>query len=496
MPPADAPALRDYEVTGVVSGKGDDIVYAGRHRLTGHPVALHRIPPQLAGAAGYTERLTDMARRVAALRNPHVVGVYDLVAEDGIFLVLELVPGVSLRELAPAGSPLPPASALAAADDVLNALESAHAQGVVHGDVQPEQVLVTGMGSAKLGGFAESQALLLLPNHPGAKRPGYSSPERMSGSTPDARSDLYAAAALASELLTGHAPSPGRIGPPALPAVQEVLQRALAPEVHRRYDTAAALRAALIGAVAASLGPSWRLASDLAARATGALAARGETAPVSPAPVSSTGLAAGGAGRSVAGFSTPPPPGATVLSSGVTPPPPTARPPSTPPPSYLPPPEPRSRAEITELDGEERRRPWLIPLLAVLALVVLAGAGVGIAVATGAIGGGTAVNNGPVTVGSDVQLSVSPSQGQCNTTFAFVATGSVTGRGTLVYRWERSDGRRTADIPVDLDGKEGSFKFTTDWRVVGHQQLQGQMTFRVVSPSERVVNKGVSYNCP
>jgi len=512
-PGADLPSLRDYEVTGVLGEGYNGDVFAGRHRLTGHPVALHRISAELADAPGFVERLGNSARKVAALRSPHIVGVYDLVVEDAVYLVLELVTGRSLRELAPAGQALPPATALAAVDDVLNALETAHAEGVVHGDIRAEHVLVTTQGSAKLGGFAVSQAQLLLPDHPGAKRPGYSSPERLAGLPPDARSDLYAVAALASELMTGVVPSPGRIGPAALPTVSELLQRGLSADAARRFGSATEMRTALVGAVAGTLGPSWRLASDLGPRVASAVAEGGGAASLPPAAGTGAGAGAAGAAGStwasasaeaaaataVPGFGAPPPPGASVMR-GAAPPPPLARPPSSPPPSYLPPPEPRARAAITEIDSEERGRPpWLMPVLGIVGVLAAAGVAVGVLFGTGVLGGSGA-NNGALEVGNDVKLAVSPQSSGCTsnlqTDFAFVATGSVTGTGTLTYRWERSDGKQSDPIPVDITPREGSFSFTITWRVIGHQTVNGTMTFRILSPTSRVVNQAISYNCP
>jgi serine/threonine protein kinase len=495
-PPAETPALRDYEISGLLASGATGTFYAGRHRLTGHPVALQRIAPRLTEAAGFVDRLGNAARKVATLRNPHVVGVYDLVVEDGVYLVLELVGGPSLRKLAPPTQPLPPAAAIAAVDDVLNALESAHAEGVVHGDIRAEHVLATPQGTAKLGGFAISQALLLLPNHPGAKRAGYSSPERLAGMPPDARSDLYAVAAMASELMTGVAPSPGRIGPPALPAVSDVLRRGLSSDATRRFSTATELRSALVGAVAGSLGPAWRLASDLGDRATAAVG--GEALPLPPPPASSSRTAPPSP-IGVPGFGVPPPPGASVMQ-GAIPPPPVARPPASPPPSYLPPPQPRERAAITEIDGDEHRRAWLAPLLTVLGLLAVAGAVLGVLFGTGVLGGGGSASSGPLQLGNDVALAVSP-QGSCSSNpprmdFHFVATGSVSGVGTLSFRWERSDGQQTDDIPVTVTSNEGSFRFTTTWSVQGHQVLNGTMTFHVLSPTPRVVHQAITYNCP
>jgi serine/threonine-protein kinase len=484
------PALNDYAFEAQLATGSSGTVFAGRHRLTGHPVALQRIAEHLAKSSGFVERLGDAARKVATLRNPHIVGVYDLVVEDGVYLVLELVPGASLHALAPQGQVLPPASAVAAVDDVLNALEAAHGAGIVHGDIRAEHVLVTPTGTAKLGGFAVSEALQAIPAQPGAGRPGYTSPERLAGRPADAASDLYALAALASELMTGATPSPGRIGPPALPAIAEVLRRALSADAARRYGSATELRTALVGATGGSMGPAWRLASDLGPRTAAAMQAAGMAPPPTPAPQVPATLVAGSQPPS---FGSPPPPGSSVLQGGPQPPP-LARPPSIPPPSYLPPPEPRARAAITEVDSEDRRRPaWLVPLIVVLVLAALAGGGLGAAYATGAIGG-SGTKTAPLTVGSDVTLTAVPQQGGCDTTFNFTATGSIDGQGTLVYRWERSDGQQSADIPVTITN-QGRFSFPISWRILGKQQLEGQMTFRIVSPTQRSVSQKITYSC-
>jgi len=492
----DLPSLRDYEVLGVLATGSSGTFYSGRHRLTAHPVALQRVAPHLAETPGFVEQLGTAARTVAGLRNPHVVGVYDLVVEDGVFVVLELVPGASLRAVAAPGQALPPASAIAAVDDVLNALETAHQAGIVHGDIRAEHVLITPNGIAKLGGFAVAQALSGLPGQPGAGRPGYTSPERLAGRPPDEASDLYAAAALASELTTGATPSPGRIGPPALPAVADVLRRALSVDASRRYGSATELRTALVGATAGSMGPAWRLASDLGSRATAAAPAAAAAAGANPEPVPTPITPMAAMAPPPPTFSTPPPPGSTAGQGGQQPAP-MARPPVSPPSSYLPPPTPRARAAITEVDSEDRRRPpWLIPLIAVIVLAVIGG-GLAGAAAMGAFGGGSSSSSGPLVIGSDVKVNVSPSSGGCNTVFDFTATGSiVSGSGTMTYRWERSDGYHSPqDIPVTVTATDGSFSVPgPPWRISGHQ-AQLQMTFHIVSPTERVVTQTVPYSC-
>jgi serine/threonine protein kinase len=496
--PQELPTLRDYEVEAFLASGSSGSFFSGKHRLTGHPVALHRIAPQLAEGEGFVERLGEAARRAAALRNPHIVGVYDLVVEDGVFLVLELVQGASLRSLAPAGQALPPASAVAAVDDVLNALETGHEAGLVHGDIRAAHVLVTAGGTAKLGGWAVSEALQALPGQPGTGRPGYVSPERLAGRPPDASSDLYGTAALASELMTGFTPSPGRIGPAALPAVAEVLRRALSADGSRRYGSATELRTALIGATAGSMGPAWRLASDLGTRT--AAAARVPGAPASQAGAATTAVVPpapplAATATPPPSFGTPPPP-ASAAALGGPQPPPLARPPVSPPSAYLPPPQPRERAAITEVDSEDHRRPpWLIPLI-VLLVALLIGGGVGAAYGLGAFGSGGG-NTGPLTVGTDVKLTVSPAQGGCDTTFTFLAAGSVSGAGTMTYRWERSDGNVSKDIPVTVSADDARFELPgPSWKISGHQPDKLTMTFHILKPSERVVTQTLPYNCP
>jgi hypothetical protein len=137
----------------------------------------------------------------------------------------------------------------------------------------------------------------------------------------------------------------------------------------------------------------------------------------------------------------------------------------------------------------------LVPLIAALVVLVLAGALVIALFATGAIGGSKA-STGPLRVGTDAKITVTPAQGGCNTVFNFVATGSVSGSGTLLYRWERNDGRQTADIPVTVTPEDASFRLPGPaWRIDGHQTSELRMTFRIISPSERTVSQVVNYSC-
>jgi opacity protein-like surface antigen len=132
-------------------------------------------------------------------------------------------------------------------------------------------------------------------------------------------------------------------------------------------------------------------------------------------------------------------------------------------------------------------------LLAVVA-AVLAGVAVAAVIVLNPFGGGPR-NSGPLHIGSDVKLTAQPTQGGCDTTFNFAAKGSVTGVGTLTFRWERSDGLNSPDTQVSITSDEGSFALTNAWRIQGHQQVKGSMTFRILSPQPSKVVQTITYTC-
>ncbi len=102
---------------------------------------------------------------------------------------------------------------------------------------------------------------------------------------------------------------------------------------------------------------------------------------------------------------------------------------------------------------------------------------------------------GPLRVENDVAVKGSPARGGCGTTFTFVATGTVSGVGRMMYRWEQSDGRSTPDLSVDIDRTVGSFALHQSWRLEGAQEVRGNMTFRVLSPNPRSAGAALTYSC-
>jgi len=268
-----------YRVTGRVASRPTSLLYAAEHERLGYPVVLKLVPSH--GPQG------DAARREVAalgrLTHPNNVRVLDagtLATDPPVpFVALEHVEGESLARLVQLHRRLSPLRAVRIAVQVLAALDEAHGRGVVHGDVKPENVLLVGArtgadhvklidyGVAEIAGVVERGG----PGHAIFGSAPYAAPEIASGQRPSVASDLYAVGALLYECLGGrrpfdgpdaasilhrrlaerHAPL-GAIVPTDLELAAAV-ERALAWRPADRYESAAAMRAALLALDAARL---------------------------------------------------------------------------------------------------------------------------------------------------------------------------------------------------------------------------------------------------
>jgi hypothetical protein len=132
--------------------------------------------------------------------------------------------------------------------------------------------------------------------------------------------------------------------------------------------------------------------------------------------------------------------------------------------------------------------PWVWVALGVAALLIAA---VMLVLVLRSHGGG-----GPVVVGTDVTLdATSQTGGDCVTTVHFTAHGSVSGTGTITYRFDRSDAQSTGNTQLSVDQNSG-FEVTEDWRFVGVHNGGGTMVFHIVSPTTREVRHDVTVRCP
>src|SRR6478672_3202803 len=202
-----------YRVGAVIARGGMSTVYRGVDTRLDRPVAIKVMSPQYVADSTFLSRFEREARLAASLGHPGVVAVYDK-GQDGdlVFLVMELVDGGTLRDLIRERGPLPVPVVFAILDPLLDALGAAHANGLVHRDVKPENVLISARSTVKIADFGLVRAVGSQTVATGDVILGtvaYLSPEQVATGVSDARSDVYAAGIVAFEMLTGRPPFEG-----------------------------------------------------------------------------------------------------------------------------------------------------------------------------------------------------------------------------------------------------------------------------------------------
>jgi hypothetical protein len=232
-------------------------VYLGKQLSLDREVAVKVLASELADDPQFLERLEREARVMARLRHPNIVAVHDFQrTEDGAAIVMEFVEGGSLREkLQQHPNGLPVAEALRILRQIAAGLEAAHASGVIHRDMKPENVLMDADGTARVTDFG-----LALPLHEASTRltlsgtavgtVDYMAPEQFRGAEADARLDVFAVGVMAYELLTGKTPrgsfdAPHRLRAEIPSQVSSAVMKALRPDPAERFASIAAFMKAL-----------------------------------------------------------------------------------------------------------------------------------------------------------------------------------------------------------------------------------------------------------
>ncbi|MFA7323346.1 MAG: Stk1 family PASTA domain-containing Ser/Thr kinase [Candidatus Nanopelagicales bacterium] len=203
-----------YLVQARLARGGMATVYEALDVRLDRVVALKVMHRHLADDPDFVARFQREARAAARLSHPHVVGVFDQGAADGlVYLAMEYVPGRTLRDILREFGPLTPEQALVMLDPILEGLAAAHAAGFVHRDIKPENVLVSDDGRVKVADFGLARAVAT--SNSSATQGvligtvAYLSPEQVERGEADERSDIYAAGILLYEMVTGQVPHAG-----------------------------------------------------------------------------------------------------------------------------------------------------------------------------------------------------------------------------------------------------------------------------------------------
>ncbi|MGE5245557.1 MAG: serine/threonine-protein kinase [Betaproteobacteria bacterium] len=269
-------SLGHYNILERIGAGGLGEVFRARDTSLGRTVALKVVPPDIAVDPARREEFLRDARAAAALSHPNIATLYE-IGEDGdaLFLVQEFVPGLSLTNVI-AGRPLNPRRAVGLAIQIADALADAHAADIVHGDLKPDNVIVTPKGAAKIldfglsawtrGGAARRAAAMLAPVDAATVQAtiAYLAPEQAIGERGGARADIFSSGAILFAMLTGQPPFAGattdamvmeiaRAQPERVttmiaglpPELEPILSRALAKSLQQRYETAATMAAEL-----------------------------------------------------------------------------------------------------------------------------------------------------------------------------------------------------------------------------------------------------------
>jgi hypothetical protein len=200
-----------YEMRGLVGSGGMANVFLAHDQILDRDVALKLLKARYAGDEEFVERFRREARSAAALANPYIVPIFDRgETEDGTYYIaMEYLPGGTLKEWIRSSGALSSQTAVALVLQIAEALQAAHERGIIHRDVKPDNILLTGSGHVKVTDFgiaraADATTISHFGDILGSAK--YMSPEQAAGEEVGPASDLYSLGVVLYEMLTGRVP--------------------------------------------------------------------------------------------------------------------------------------------------------------------------------------------------------------------------------------------------------------------------------------------------
>jgi tetratricopeptide (TPR) repeat protein len=247
--------LSHYRIVEKLGGGGMGVVYKAEDTRLHRPVALKFVSDDLAGDAEALSRFQREARTASALNHPNICTIYDVGAQDGrAFITMEYLEGATLRERLAAG-PFGLDTVLAVGRQIADALDAAHAAGIVHRDIKPANIFVGPRGHVKVLDFGLAKMQLAGPAHVDVTTAAgtvqglvvgtvaYMAPEQARGETVDGRADIWSFGLVLYEMAKGLRPAPAvRLRIEASPELERIVAKCLEPDPAHRYQHAADLR--------------------------------------------------------------------------------------------------------------------------------------------------------------------------------------------------------------------------------------------------------------